>query len=1165
MPEPDASGLGDPSFDANNDSFGSTGHVQVLGTNQLQAAIDKFEAAVSKLSALYDKAASTMPSGVSGSGSRSANNNAGGASFGNSAQGSQSGVGTFLRGMGNAWTGGKYPSASSGQGGGQGGSGFMGQFSVAGQPSGAPGGAGGQGGGDQGGGGTSGWSKIGTGFIAATAAISSFGTGRMADSTAMTNMTWQGNLINGGGWAGAQAQRRGAFGGGGVGLNNAALNAQDAATGYSTMQQWSGSSVPYSVGAGNQVTYGNGMGRALFGAASSFSASNPGLGWGGSVQAATSLYNPQMSMRMMQLGYKSTPLNMGGRSPSSMGSVVGGMVQRMFPGQTNKQGAVNPKNLAASLAPGQVGYENLASLGMSPDQISQMTQMMESYNTVSSKTGKNMGQVQSLFQQYYSGDKGAKGTLSKILGPNILQSLKTAQASQTGQTADVNTQFAQGVDKAAQSLAKFNNVLDRLLNDPILKQLVGYGGGASGAFGALTSGASLGAGAFGASKLLGMLGKGGGGAAGGLGKLLGMGGGDAAAGAGAGESVAGGGAAAGIGAGAGAGGALTVSLIESYILNKVGKDLGKKLGTDKGGAGSKIGSIIAGASTAVTGPTGFLIKGIFGGNMFAEGGRVEHGQPGVDDQPAMLQKGEVVLNPRAAQRAGYANLDRLNRENPNPSGKTSMRNGILHAAGGAAILADAKKYNGHRYVFGGPSNPQGGWDCSSFASWVLGHDEGMALPGGSWASTTNSGKSHGDVAASFIGMPGAHKVSNNAADIQAGDILVWPTHVGFGVGPGTMFSAYDTASGTLQTAKDMHNAGGPGGEKLTIMRIGAGGGVGATAGSAGSSTSSSATQSSTSQSMGGAGGSSPTSTSEADNVMSALGGSAAGISSSSPNTTATAASNGGGGGSGSTAVPGGSGAMGVDALAKYLLKAGYSKPAAAAAAGVAGGEGTGAMPEVTGSNGAGLIGWTPPSAMVKYGGTCAAAGIGHNSPAVDMANQEQAMVKWMRAFGWPPPQNKYPNSLAGAMQAAYAASAAYERPAVAGSDVHSNWITQAWNAVAKLGTGGTVLRDGPVIVGDRGPEVMNLPAGTHVSSAARSRVNGAQGVAQGPWQTAGSAQSGGANINLNFGDIVIQGAQDGTLNKQTVSNSVQEIFAGVKKMIENDKVIQAIANGSKCG
>lgn len=134
-------------------------------------------------------------------------------------------------------------------------------------------------------------------------------------------------------------------------------------------------------------------------------------------------------------------------------------------------------------------------------------------------------------------------------------------------------------------------------------------------------------------------------------------------------------------------------------------------------------------------------------------------------------------------------------------------------ATGGQILTDATKFNGHRYVWGGASNPKSGWDCSSFVGYILGHDFSYPLPGGArW-----NGAVHGPTANQFVNQPGFKMVSHNIKDILPGDLLVENSggHVGFGVGPNQMFSAYDTASGTLFTnAANMTNilrsTGGPG-------------------------------------------------------------------------------------------------------------------------------------------------------------------------------------------------------------------------------------------------------------------------------------------------------------------------------------------------------------------
>jgi cell wall-associated NlpC family hydrolase len=147
-----------------------------------------------------------------------------------------------------------------------------------------------------------------------------------------------------------------------------------------------------------------------------------------------------------------------------------------------------------------------------------------------------------------------------------------------------------------------------------------------------------------------------------------------------------------------------------------------------------------------------------------------------------------------------SNDEPITATNSGSGGSTTTPATGTATATGQQILGDAMKYNGHKYVFGGASNPTDGWDCSSFASYVLGHDLGMQLPGNeSWSKATENGKTHGPVADQFASTPGFKKVGTNPASNQPGDLLVWTGHVGFGTGNGGMFSAYDTQSGTLAT------------------------------------------------------------------------------------------------------------------------------------------------------------------------------------------------------------------------------------------------------------------------------------------------------------------------------------------------------------------------------
>jgi hypothetical protein len=528
-----------------------------------------------------------------------------------------------------------------------------------------------------------------------------------------------------------------------------------------------------------------------------------------------------------------------------------------------------------------------------------------------------------------------------------------------------------------------------------------------------------------------------------------------------------------------------------------------------------------------------------GGKKYAAGGVTDFGivpggyDPGKDRHAAMLSGGEGVLNPNAARAVGYHNIKAAN--DRYPAGVSSVRDGVSYLANGGAILADAEKYSGHKYVWGGPSNPQTGWDCSSFVSYILGHDFGMTLPGGqSWAKETGSGSEHGPVASAYLSMPGAKNEGHNAAKIQKGDLLVWPGHVGFGAGPGKMFSAYDTASGTVPSPAQAAGV-------MTIMRLlGAVGTAAATGASAsGSSAGSSGSAVSSSGSSGGiasgGGGSSPNSTSEAANIAAALSMGGGGVmigtgsrGTTSANATSTNAGSGSSGGSsGGTATKG---AMTAAQIQKLWTSLGGPAGAAGNMARIAYAE-SGDRPGITqagvaaGVTGYGLYQITPTSGITqggKYGNL------------LNASNNTRAAIELFRESGYRP------------------------------------WAADAVGAsLSGAATGGTIQRSGPYVVGERGPEIAYLPTGSSVLSAKRTQVAGAQGVAQVPWKT-GTAQSGtaggGVNVNLTIasGAITIQQGT-GTNSVQAASNSAREIVSKVQEMLKSEELYTAIANGNKRG
>lgn len=97
------------------------------------------------------------------------------------------------------------------------------------------------------------------------------------------------------------------------------------------------------------------------------------------------------------------------------------------------------------------------------------------------------------------------------------------------------------------------------------------------------------------------------------------------------------------------------------------------------------------------------------------------------------------------------------------------------SATGAAVAAAAQRYLGVRYVWAG-EDPENGWDCSGFVTYVLHHDFGLNLPDNNHTVTTG-----------FLVWSGAITVP--AEQRQAGDLVVNVTHMGIAIDRDNMINA----------------------------------------------------------------------------------------------------------------------------------------------------------------------------------------------------------------------------------------------------------------------------------------------------------------------------------------------------------------------------------------
>lgn len=130
----------------------------------------------------------------------------------------------------------------------------------------------------------------------------------------------------------------------------------------------------------------------------------------------------------------------------------------------------------------------------------------------------------------------------------------------------------------------------------------------------------------------------------------------------------------------------------------------------------------------------------------------------------------------------------------------SLNTPSTSAIGG--IAGTALQYNGTPYIWGG--HDPSGWDCYGFLTYVLHHDLAYNLP-----NNTHSGYLE------FMAWNGAYVIDK--AQVQAGDLVIWPTHSGIAVSPTEMISAENPSRGTRV---DTFSNGGPLlPEPMTFLRV----------------------------------------------------------------------------------------------------------------------------------------------------------------------------------------------------------------------------------------------------------------------------------------------------------------------------------------------------------
>lgn len=1176
-----------PDFGTFEGGAGAAGGI--IGTNQLQTAIDKFTQAVDKL----DSAVAKMPSGGGGGTTGGAtsftgfpsminpfnagpsvpnpNMNAGGASFTPTAPGSVPGEG--MGGPGGSGGGG----SGGGSGGGNGGWGAPpgGGFTTAGVAGAVGGGLGAGSSGMVGSLAKTALSYAPAPIAAAVGGLASAGTAAQPSQLALNTLQYQSSIYG----QNYNTTRVGAMGTAGTVMGGQqqvqwGLNPTDMAASYASLQQTTAQVNPYATGRGS-----GGAGNVM-GAMGAANIANPMASGATNAAAVANLYNPQTSLNMMMMGMKNTPDQAGTGAHTPITSTFNELLNRIGGGKKMTQ-----QQLFAQLAPGQKGNVSLQNLtGGNQQMIGQYNNMLGIQNALETGgTGnqankqKNMtaGQVNTVFGQLSSGNTATfnkgEATLSKYgIDQSAGQMMKSKAGNQAQSVSDTSQGFIKGLQTSTRYLSDFNSVLHKVINSvPGGRGITGFlESAASNIFG---GGAAMPATRTGDS----------GTKTSALSKVMAQSATPPAKVARAvtqaktqvGVPYAYGREAPGVG--------FDCSALPQWAYKSAGITLPRT-------AVDQLRYLQGRLVNPAAAREGDLVFQPGVGNQAHEAMLVDNGRNIIEAQgtgkPITIRKYSPGEWPKAA-RPFKANSE-PSKHDSKGTGNTNVKGGGGGHGSGAQVASYAAQFatgKSHPYVFGGAS-PTSGWDCSGFAADVYEHFG--YVPGNGkerWGNTTTQFADH-----KYLQSSGP-VVGALVYEAGSDGTVAAPGHVGIMTGPGKMVAAADPAQGTIIEVP----------QGVSGYRIPKGGfnGTGGAA-PAGGAPAAGGSTTTTSSSGGGAGpggmsaglGDSTTegSTSELSAFMGSIvaGGLGGAGTVTNTKTTGTPA----GGATPNGGAPAGNGQTGTIALAKYLMTAGYSKPAAAAAAAVANGEGGGNPESYEGNGGAnlaqakawkashwstpgigaGLIGWTPADTMAQHGGTYG------TTVAADMANQEKAMVSWMKTFGWPPPQSGFANSAAGALKAAFSASAAYERPAVAGSDVKAGEVTSVFNALA---TGGDIKGGGMAWVGERGPELISVSQDSTVHDAASSirlASSSMAAPAQGPWSASGTSGQGyqystshpaysggnssgsgnGVQVTFASGAVVINGptssagmsvtGNSGAAAAQTFSKTLQSELARIK-------------------
>jgi hypothetical protein len=311
-----------------------------------------------------------------------------------------------------------------------------------------------------------------------------FGNQHMSSQMMMdTYASWaSNNFMNGGTSANRSQLLYNAIGNGGQNVNRMALSTQDAIGGEMARLRMTGT-----------ASVSNPTGRATYGNMGVLGMSNPTLGMTGAASIQQNMLSAGTYWRAQQMGLGA--IRGQGGTPISITDLSSRLMQRGFAG-----GKFSSTDLAGSLGEGGYMRQTLNMLyGGDQRAVDAMSNEMRLQKTAQDH-GMSGSQFGTLMNQAGRTGSQSQAAIARLKAAGVdtksmLQSQKTLEGTKRAMEGDYNEQFAASMEKATGYVDQFNKLMDKIVQNPLVKKILGGTGGMS----ALNSGMSD------AKSMLGML------------------------------------------------------------------------------------------------------------------------------------------------------------------------------------------------------------------------------------------------------------------------------------------------------------------------------------------------------------------------------------------------------------------------------------------------------------------------------------------------------------------------------------------------------------------------------------------------------------------------------------------------------------------------------------